>query len=85
METTASTSLRLPIDLVTTIKTMAEEDHSSVSNFLRKLIAYKEASVPDVETWNAIRKAEEEYEQGKTVKMLKGESLSDFIARTANV
>ena len=80
------TAVQLNAEILRNLGTLAEDESmlKRVAKYLRKLVAEREADptlMTKEEFFTKLEKGEEEYRQGKTVSMLPGETLDDFLKR----
>ena len=79
------TAIQLNAEVLRNMSIIAEDENllKRAAIYLRKLVAEKEAPtlISKEEFFASLDRGEEEYRQGKTHRMLPGESLDDFLKR----
>ena len=80
------TTIQLNAEILRNLGTLAEDENmlKRVAKYLRKLVAEKHEGptlISKEEFFASLDRGEEEYRQGKTHRMLPGESLDDFLKR----
>lgn len=73
-------------EMLRNLSIIAEDENllQRAAKYLRKLVAEKQsdaALVPRDEFFASLERGEEEYRQGKTYRMLPGETLEEFLKR----
>lgn len=80
------TAMQMNAELFRQLSLIADDEPlmAKVLNYIKKLTAKKEDStlMTKEEFFAKIEKAEEEYRQGKTVRLMPGESVTDLLKRT---
>ena len=85
-KTRVMTAIQLNAEILRNLGTLAEDESmlKRIAKYLRKLVYEKEADPTEMtkeEFFAKLERGEEEYRQGKTQRMLPGESLEDFLKR----
>ena len=80
------TAMQMNAELFRQLSLIADDEPlmAKVLNYIKKLTAKKEdpTLMTKEEFFAKIEKAEEEYRQGKTVRLMPGESVTDLLKRT---
>lgn len=80
------TAVQLNAEILRNLSTLAEDETmlKRIAKYLRKLVSEKTTAPTEMtkeEFFAKLERGEEEYRQGKTQRMLPGESLEDFLKR----
>ena len=80
------TAIQMNAEMLRNLSIIADDEHllKRAAKYLRKLVAEKQADptlIPRDEFFASLERGEEEYRQGKTHRMLPGETLDEFLKR----